>query len=311
MHAISRRDTCKAIAAAVSSQVTRTMTAASPSQGKQMQLHFSLASALYGTMPLEVVLPEVHRAGAEVIDIWSAPHGDQREQIEKIGPNAFAALLSKDEVELGLFTCYPLGPFKLEDDMKLVQRLGGRMVLTGSGGPKDPAGESAKKEIQVFLEKMKPHAVTAEDAGLTIAIENHVGSLLSHPDSLRYFADFNRLPNLGVAFAPHHLHDHVAQIPDLIEHLGKNLVFFYAQEYGKGFTKKLPKDEEMMQLPGYGGGLDYRPVLAALSRIHYRGWIEILMHPTPRGIPILPTAKEITAAVNKSRKYLESCLPAK
>jgi sugar phosphate isomerase/epimerase len=134
-------------------------------------------------------------------------------------------MLAKYEVELGLFTCYPLGPFKLEDEMKLVQRLGGRMVLTGSGGPKDPSGESAKKEIQGFLEKMKPHAAAAQEAGLAIAIENHAGSLLSHPDSLRYFAEFNRLPNLGVALAPHHLHDHIDEIPALIEHLGKNLAF--------------------------------------------------------------------------------------
>jgi sugar phosphate isomerase/epimerase len=309
MYTISRRQACKTIAAAASVLVARGATAESPPERKKMKRHFSLASALYGTMPLDAILPEVHNSGAEVLDIWSLPHGDQREQIDRIGANAVAALLSKHEVELGLFTSYPLGVFKLEEEMKLVQRLGGRMIVTGSGGPKDPAGESAKKEVKIFLELMKPHAAAAEAAGLTIAIENHLESLLSHPDSLRYFADFNRLPNLGVAFAPHHLHDHVPEIPDLIEHLGKNLVFFYAQEYGKGFTKKLPKDEEMMQLPGFGGGLDYRPVLAALSRIQYQGWIEILMHPTPRGVAILPTATEITAAVNKSRAYLESCLP--
>ena len=32
------------------------------------------------------------------------------------------------------------------------------------------------------------------------------------------------------------------------------------------------------------------------------------MHPTPRGIPILPTVGEITAAVNKSRAYLDKCI---
>ena len=32
------------------------------------------------------------------------------------------------------------------------------------------------------------------------------------------------------------------------------------------------------------------------------------MHPVPRGIPILPTAREVTDAVNRSRRYLEECL---
>ena len=47
---------------------------------------------------------------------------------------------------------------------------------------------------------------------------------------------------------------------------------------------------------------------AALRKIDYRGWTSVFMHPTPRGIPILPTAGEVTAAVNQSRRYLADCL---
>ena len=32
------------------------------------------------------------------------------------------------------------------------------------------------------------------------------------------------------------------------------------------------------------------------------------MHPVPRGIPILDTAEEVTAEINRARRYLESCL---
>ena len=32
------------------------------------------------------------------------------------------------------------------------------------------------------------------------------------------------------------------------------------------------------------------------------------MHPTPRGLPVLPTAGEITAKINESRDYLGKCL---
>ncbi|MCA9443401.1 MAG: sugar phosphate isomerase/epimerase, partial [Candidatus Omnitrophica bacterium] len=64
---------------------------------------------------------------------------------------------------------------------------------------------------------------------------------------------------------------------------------------------------EMKQLPGYGE-LDFVPILAALKKINYAGWTSIFMHPVPRGIPILPTAAEVTAAINRSREYLEDCL---
>ena len=64
----------------------------------------------------------------------------------------------------------------------------------------------------------------------------------------------------------------------------------------------------MQQMPGHGGALDYRPVVKALREIGFGGYVEIFMHPTPRGIPILPSTAEITAAVNKSRAYVERCL---
>ena len=66
----------------------------------------------------------------------------------------------------------------------------------------------------------------------------------------------------------------------------------------------------MQQMPGFGGGLDYKPIVKALRDIDYKGYVEIFMHPVPRGIPILPTAAEITAAINKSRAYISKCLAA-
>ena len=60
------------------------------------------------------------------------------------------------------------------------------------------------------------------------------------------------------------------------------------------------------------GGLissgDAVPVVKALRDIRFAGFASIFMHPTPRGVPILPTAGEITAAVNQSREYVERCL---
>jgi hypothetical protein len=38
--------------------------------------------------------------------------------------------------------------------------------------------------------------------------------------------------------------------------------------------KKLPKEQELLQLPGRGG-LDFVPIISALKQINYRGWIEV------------------------------------
>jgi len=62
----------------------------------------------------------------------------------------------------------------------------------------------------------------------------------------------------------------------------------------------------LLQLPGRGS-LDFCPIIASLMRIKYKGWAEIFMHPVPRGIPIMPTAAEVTEEINRARRYLEKC----
>ncbi|MBL9201097.1 MAG: sugar phosphate isomerase/epimerase [Opitutaceae bacterium] len=272
------------------------------------RLRYVLASALFGEMPLEVILPEVAKTGCEAIDIWCRVHGNQREQISEMGDDAFSTLLARHHVKLGVSTRYPLGPTGLGAEMKWMKKFGGGIIVTGSGGPKGLPVAQLKAAMQGFFERMKPHVAAAEDNGVTIAIENHSNSLLHHPDSLRWFAELNRSAHLGVALAPHHLHPWIEQLPALIRDLGATQIpFMYFQEHSEGIAQKVAKEVELRQLPGFGGGLDYRPVLKALADIRYAGLVEIFMHPTPRGIPILPTVPEITAAINRSRDYLERC----
>ena len=74
-----------------------------------------------------------------------------------------------------------------------------------------------------------------------------------------------------------------------------------------GAARKLPKEQELLQMPGRGS-LDFTPIVGALKKINFQGWTEIFMHPVPRGIPILDTAEGVTAEINRARRYLESCL---
>jgi sugar phosphate isomerase/epimerase len=191
--------------------------------------------------------------------------------------------------------------------MRVIEKYGGRLIVTGSSGPKNFTGAECKKAVRQFVEKMKPHVAAAERHGVTIGIENHANALIATPDSLRYLAELSPSPKLGIAMAPYHLPQDEALLAGLIEDLSPKLVHFYAWQYGQGCMKKLPKQQELEQMPGRGK-LDFRPLLAALRKIDYRGLTEIFMHPVPRGIPILETVAEVTEEINRARRYLKESL---
>lgn len=301
---LPRRSFLRTLAAGAAAPVLARAGAPEP-----FRLRHVLASALYGGLPLADILPEVAKVGAEGIDIWCKVHGTQREQIDAMGDEAFAALLARHRVRLIASTRYPLGPFGLQPEIAWLRRHGGGIVVTGSRGPRAPQGAEAKVAVQAFLEQMKPHVAAAEAAGVTIAIENHGSQMLCHPDSLRWFAELNRSRHLGVAFAPHHLHPWSDEIPRLVRDLGAGqLPFVYLQEHNEGISRQVAKEIELRQLPGFGGGLDWRELVRALRDIRFTGWVEIFMHPTPRGIPILPTLPEVTAAVTRARAHIDQCL---
>jgi len=305
MQKFTRRQFCKALAfAPVAANLEVTP---KPGNKHTFKLRYIVASSMYGRMELSEILPEVRRAGAEYIDIWPEGHADQREQVEKMGHQKFAAMLKRHHVKLGILTRYDLGPFALKDEIRVAKKLGGSMVICGSRGPGNLKGDDLKAEVRKFIEKMKPQVAAAEQAGITIGIENHGNSLICSPDSMRWFAGLNTSGHIGIALAPYHLPQKPALIARLIGDLDKSLVHFYAWQYGMGCQKKLPKQQELLQLPGRGK-LDFVPIISALMKINYRRWTEVFMHPVPRGIPILQTAAKVTAEINRSRSYLEDCL---
>lgn len=266
---------------------------------------YVLSSCMYGTTPLGEILPEVAKIGAEHIDIWPRVHGNQREQVEEMGREAFDRFLTKHRVKLGVVTRYDLGPFKLQDEMRFARSLGGKLLITGGRGPKGLAGAELRAAVKVFAEQMKPHIAAAEENHVTIGIENHGNGLIDAPDAVKWLVEFARSSALGIALAPYHLPQDSALIAQLIRDLGDRMVMFYAWQHGKGASKKLPKAEELEQLPGRGS-LDFTPIVAALKQTGYAGFTSIFMHPVPRGIPILEPTAAVTEEINRARSYLES-----
>ena len=276
----------------------------------RFQLRHVLSSALYGDLPTADVIAQVSRLKCESVDIWPKVHATQREQVAEMGDEAFQKLLSENHTSMSVSTCYPLGSFGQDDEMRWVKKNGGYLTVAASGsmGDKDPRGAEAERQVKAYFEKLKPHYELAEELGVTMAIENHANSMLSHPDSIRAFAEHNPSKHVGIAFAPHHLHDYIDEIPGLIRDLGADqLPFFYFQEHSPASKELMDKKIELQQLPGLGT-LDYVPIIGTLKEIGFRGLVEIFMHPVPRGIPILPTVDEIAEVMLKSREYVDGCV---
>ncbi|KAA5543654.1 sugar phosphate isomerase/epimerase [Roseiconus nitratireducens] len=269
------------------------------------QFRYSLASCMYGYTPIEQILPEAKKCGATGIDLWPKVHGNQREQLDEMGEEHFTELLNQHELKLSIITQYKLGPFGIDDEIRLAGRLGCHTVVTGGQGPKNLKGAELKTAIADFLRRLEPTLNLARDHGVRLAIENHGNNLIHDADSLRYLADLGPRDAIGVALAPYHLPQNPEQIASLIEDVGDSLSVFYAWQHGRGSTKKLPKEQELLQMPGRGD-LDFAPLVRSLARISFAGWTEIFMHPVPRGVPILDSTAAVTEEINRGRRYLES-----
>jgi sugar phosphate isomerase/epimerase len=274
------------------------------------KLNYMLASSMYGNLKLAEILPEVKKTGATAIELWPKKHGTQREEMDELGHDKVAAMLKEQGIGFGGTTRYDLGPFRLADEIKVVKKMGGTFIVTGGAGNYKLEGDALKAEVKSFVEKMKPHAALAAENGVIIAIENHINNVIDTPNSLLWLADFTRdMPGIGIALAPYHLPQDTKWLADIITHSDKKLTLFYAWEHGMGCMKPMPKDEELQQMPGRGK-LDWKPLLAALKQIHFTGPTEIFMHPTPRGIPILPTAAETTAEIVRAKVHLDAIVAA-
>ncbi|MFZ2277361.1 MAG: sugar phosphate isomerase/epimerase family protein [Prosthecobacter sp.] len=272
------------------------------------KLNYMLASSMYGSLPLADILPEVKKTGATSIELWPKKHGTQREEIDTIGHDKFAALLKDHGLTFGGTTRYDLGPFRLTEEIAIVKKLGGTFIVAGGAGDYKVPPEQLKLNVKAFVEKMKPHAALAAENGLTLGIENHINNLIDTPDSLRWLADdIRNIPGIGIAFAPYHLPQEEKLLSDLIQHIDQKMTLFYAWEYGKSCSKAMPKEDELQQMPGRGK-LDWKPLLQALKAIKFTGPTEIFMHPTPRGIPILPTLAESTAEIVRAKNHLDNLI---
>ncbi len=268
------------------------------------KFRYVVATNQFGKEKLETILSVVKQLGTETIDLWGEHWANQREQVAEMGEDAFRKLLDRYGVKLGCITAFQGKTFKLADEIRFVKRFGGDTVITGSPGfGKD---ESPETSIAKWIESRKAELDLAAELGVKIASENHLRQVTETPEGLKLFVDATKQhPSLGIALAPRHLPQDEKILAELIRYCGPKLFFFYAWQ-STGGTPEMEKDErERTQLPGRGK-LDFKPLVDALKSIHFEGFTEIFMHPSPRGRLIHDTVEKTVEELNASRSYLDS-----
>ncbi len=250
------------------------------------RMRLSTSSIHFKRQTIEEACASVARLGFEGIDVWSAhegcPHMD--DVAKRLGPNGLKEVLAKNKLQLFAFSVYAGGYRRYAE---LLGQAGGGVAVRGSSGPCKP--EELSTRMRAFLESLKPEVELAEKYNSYLAIENHGHALLDGLDSFKAFTHLNKSPRLGLALAPYHLQAINASVEEAIAIAGPQLFFFYAWQRAK----------EVQQLPGHGP-TDFRPWLAALARVNYRGHVNPFMHGD------LPPA-DMSAALAKSRDYLLTC----
>jgi sugar phosphate isomerase/epimerase len=302
----SRRDVLKLFGAgALLSPLCRS--AMSSAATTPFRFNYVVATNQFGKEPLEKILAVVKQLGTDTIDLWGEHWANQREQVAEMGVDAFRKLLDKYGVKLGCITAFQQKNFKLEDEIRFLHRFGGNTVVIGTPGyQKGPPPEAPKDAIARFITHHLPAIRLAEELGMKIACENHLGNVTEPPDGLRLFIDeIQQYPALGLALAPRHLPQDARPLGDIIRYCGKKLFFYYAWQATNDRKDLTVEERERTQLPGVGK-LDFKPMIDTLKEIDFRGYTEIFMHPVPRGRMICDSFEETVAALNASRKYLES-----
>jgi sugar phosphate isomerase/epimerase len=291
------------LAATQASEALSAFGTCQPSRGQDLPKHL-LSTSLFGHTAIEEILPIARELGMTALDVWPKVHGSQREQLAEIGEERFNELLSNSGCKLDCLTQYPLGPFGLGQEMRLAKRLGCGTIVTGSGGPKGLKGDELKRAVEDFAERMKPHLEVAQECGVTIAIENHASSLLDSPESMRWLFEMRASDRLGIAFAPYHLPQDESLLQQLIRDVLPSIQVFYAWQHGKGCMQAQEKQDERLQLPGRGS-LDFGPLFSELRKGGYSHWVEVFMHPFPRGIPIDEDLASVGELLRECKSYVD------
>jgi sugar phosphate isomerase/epimerase len=251
------------------------------------RLKLALSSVMLSQLSLDVFCRRAAELGFKGIDLWG-PFGTCRHLIEarELGADGWRRLLEKHQLEVAAYTTYRTKGHAegFPAFAEFIGAAGGGLVVRESAYAK-----SSEEQLQKFFKALEPEIELARKHRVRLAIENHADAILDTLESIRLFVKLNPAPDVvGISLAIYHLQARKISIEEAIRACGKQLMFVYAWQQGRG----------LVQLPGHGPA-DFTPWLKTLAREGFGGWMTPFMHGEE---PV----EKMAAAVRKASQYLES-----
>lgn len=181
--------------------------------------------------------------------------------------------LKRYGIELSAFW-FPGG---LNDDAKAIldvlkrHEVKTQLWITMGGGEIQCTPEEQAARVQQHTDAIRPIAEAAAEIGCTVGLYNH-GAWFGEPDNEIAIIKALNLPNVGLVYNMHHGHDHVDQLPALIERMMPYLYCFNLNGMVRDGDRKGQKI-----LPIGQGELD-RDLIKIVRDSGYTGPIGILGH---------------------------------
>jgi len=146
-----------------------------------------------------------------------------------------------------------------------------QLWITMGGGDIQCTAEEQVARVQQHADAIRPIAEAAAEIGCTVGLYNH-GAWFGEPDNQIAIIKALNLPNVGIVYNMHHGHDHVDQLPALIERMKPYLYCFNLNGMMREGDKKGQKI-----LPIAAGELD-KDLIKVVRDSGYAGPIGILGH---------------------------------
>ena len=255
------------------------------------QPRLALSSVMFSDLSLEAFCRQAVELGFKGIDLWG-PFGKCRHLAEArdLGVDGWRKLLARHRLEVGCYTTYRTKGHEegFPGFAEFIGASGGGLVVRESQYGTF-AAEELEAHLRKFFQALQPEIELARKHRVRLAIENHSDALLDTLASIRLFTKLNPAPDVvGIALAIYHLQARKVPVEEAIRACGRQLLFVYAWQQGKGPA----------QLPGHGPA-DFAPWLRALAQQDYAHWITPFMHGEQ---PV----QQMAAAVTKACRYIES-----
>lgn len=146
-----------------------------------------------------------------------------------------------------------------------------QLWITMGGGDIQCTPEEQAARVQQHADAIRPIAAAAAEIGCTVGLYNH-GAWFGEPDNQIAIIKALNLPNVGIIYNMHHGHDHVDQLPALIQRMMPYLYCFNLNGMNHEGDKKGQKI-----LPIASGELDM-DLIKVVRDSGYSGPIGILGH---------------------------------